>query len=86
MNVEEFVDAVWETDGVRISVWAPRNTEIETPYEFTRALDGGRTVKDLRRLRIDPCLGGLEYEIQDGDFDTPNGKMKLTTLRDSYCE
>lgn len=86
MRVEEFVDELWETDGVRISVWAPRDTEIDAPYEYTRALDGSRTVKDLRRLRIEPCLGSLEYEILDGDFETPNGKMKLNTLRDSYGE
>lgn len=86
MNTEEFVDAVWEIDGVRISVWAPRDTEIDTNYEYARALDGGRTVKDLRRLRIEPCLGDLEYEILDGDFEAPNGKMKLKTLRDSYGE
>lgn len=84
MNAEEFENAVWERDGVRIAVRAPRDTDIDTPYEYERALDGGRTVKDLRNLRIEPCLGDLEYDILDGDFETPNSRMKLRTLRDSY--
>lgn len=84
MKVEEFEDAVWERDGVRIAVRAPRDTDIGTPYEYERALDEGRTVKDLRNLRIEPCLGDLEYDILDGDFETPNGRMKLKTLRESY--
>lgn len=85
MNVEEFEDAIWETDGIRVSVRAPRDTEIAEPYEYERALDGGRTIKDLRNLRIESCLGKeLDYDILDGDFETPNGRMKLKTLRESY--
>ena len=84
MNAEEFEEAVWETDGVRIAVRAPRDTEIDAPYEYERALDEGRTVKDLRRLRLEPCLGNVDYDILDGDFVTPIGLMKLKTLSVSY--
>ena len=84
MDVEEFEEAVWETDGVRVAVRAPRNAEICNKYEYERALEGGKTVKDLRRLRIEPCLGDLEYEILDGDFETPNGRVRLKSIRESY--
>lgn len=86
MNVEEFEDAIWEIDGVRVAVRAEREREIEESYNYKRALEGEKTVKDLRRLRIEPCLGGIQYEILDGDFEPTNGRMKLKTLRDSYEE
>ena len=47
-------------------------------------LENGKTVTDLKRLRIEPCLENLEYELYDGSFDQPHGRTKLGTVRDSY--
>ncbi|GAB7494483.1 hypothetical protein [Bilophila wadsworthia] len=84
MDVESFEEAFWELEHIRIVVRADRDEEIANDYDFKRALENGKTVTDLKRLRIEPCLENLEYELYDGSFDQPHGRTKLGTVRDSY--
>ncbi|AMD89464.1 hypothetical protein [Desulfovibrio fairfieldensis] len=83
MKSWEFEDAFWETEGIQIVIRAPRNEDVPD-YSYERACSGNTTLAELRRGRLAALGEEFEYEIIDGDNETPNGKTKLSTIRDSY--
>ena len=84
MLVYELEDAIWETEGIQIVIRANRNEETELDYDYQRACPGNTTLAELRRGRLSDLGESYEYEVIDGDNETPNGRTKLSTIRDSY--
>uniref|UniRef100_B8J311 Uncharacterized protein n=1 Tax=Desulfovibrio desulfuricans (strain ATCC 27774 / DSM 6949 / MB) TaxID=525146 RepID=B8J311_DESDA len=84
MLVYELEDAIYETEGIQIIIRANRNEETELDYDYQRACSGNTTLSELRRGRLSDLGERYEYEVIDGDNDTPNGRTKLSTIRDSY--
>lgn len=82
-SVEEFEEEFERVEGLKIVVRASKKTQVPD-YEYQRALDGGKTISALKRGRVDPILGGIEYEILSGDLEPAGGKMKINTVKKTY--
>lgn len=83
MDIEEFESAVWEVEGIHITIRADTDTEVED-YNYERALAGTTSLKKWATSRIEPLLGDLEYVIYDGSLDEPHRRTSLRNVRDSY--
>lgn len=83
MRVYEFEDTIWKVEGIQIVIRAGRNQDAPN-YNYERACFGNTTLSEFRRGRLAELGEQYEYEIINGDNETPNGKTKLSTLRDSY--
>ncbi len=66
-----------------VTIRAPRNEEIGD-YNYKRAMDKGASLQKFKEDRLEPVLKGHEYEIIDGDHETPHGRTKLERVRNSY--
>ena len=86
MKVYELEDAILQAEGIQVFIRAPRNTVTDLSYSYERACPRGTTLAGLRRGRL-AAIGELyEYEVIDGNHETPNGKTKLSTIRESYSK
>jgi hypothetical protein len=83
VNVNEFEDAIWATEGVRVIVRARSNTEVED-YSYKRGAQDSWRVSQLVENRIQPKVGNREVIVLQGDGEQPHGRVILRTLRASY--
>lgn len=84
MKVYELEDAIWQAEGIQVIIRAPRNTDTDLTYSYERACPGSTTLGGLRRGRLGAIGELYEYEVIDGDNETPSGQTKLSRIRDSY--
>ena len=83
MNVKEFEDAVWATEGIRIAIRATANREVEN-YDYKQAAPHSWRTSELLQGRIRPLVGDLEVVVIQGNGEQPRGNVILRTLRASY--
>lgn len=87
MTVSDFENKVWDVDGIKIVVRAPRNADIGDYTYHVNALDENKTISQFKQLRIDPALKAtkFEYELLDGELKAIYGGRKLSGVRNSYA-
>lgn len=83
MTIREFESEFWDTEGIFIIVRGDPDDSVGN-YDYQRMLSGNSSISDLRSGRIEPLLGNYDYVILDGDLESPHGRTKLSTVRDSY--
>ncbi len=83
MNVKEFEDAVWATEGIRIVIRAGANGAFEN-YKYERAAPDSWSISRLLEKRIQQHASDLEVIVIQGNGEQPRGNVVLRTLRASY--
>lgn len=88
ITVRELEERILELEEVVIRVRAPHHTLVNDyagkDGTYERKAAGTTSVSDWLEQRIKPSLNGLECSVINGDYATPHGRTKLSTLRDSY--
>lgn len=84
MNTEEFEEAVWTIEKIRIVVRAPSTTVLKD-YSFKNAADESWRVTEWLEKRIAPRTEKYEIVVIQGDGEEPHGKVILRTLRAGYA-
>lgn len=83
MTVQEFEDAVWRVEGIRVVVRAHRSAQVGD-YKYTRGAQETWRVPQLIENRIQPKVGKREIVVMQGDGEQPHGRVILRTVRASY--
>ncbi|MBY0431372.1 MAG: hypothetical protein K2Q10_09250 [Rhodospirillales bacterium] len=83
MTVDEFEDAVYELEEIRIVVRISKNT-IVSDFKYERKAAANTSVTQWLEARIKPLLNGVQVAVVSGNGTTPHGRTKLETLRASY--
>ena len=81
MRARDFEEKFWDTEGIVIVLRCPENEEVGD-YDYERAAAGDTTLSELKRGRLSTLE--VSYVIHDGDAEVPNGRTKLSTIRNSY--
>lgn len=84
MKVYELEDCIYNIEKIQVVIRAPRNEETNLEYDYQRAAPGNTSLSELRRGRLSEIGAQYEYEVFDGDHETPNGRTNLSTIRNSY--
>lgn len=84
MKVNEFEDAVWAVDGIRVVLRANPETVVKS-YDKKNAADAGWRITEFISKRISPCIGDIAVVVIQGDGEEPNGNVILRTLRKGYA-
>lgn len=84
MSPVDLEDEVFEREGIRIIVRAPKATQLGD-FAYARKAAGGATVAHWLGQRIIPLLAGHEVVVVNGAGERPHGKTTLQKLRDSYA-
>ena len=83
ISVRDLEKRILELEEVVLTVRAPADTMVED-YCYERKAAGNSSVTDWLDGRVKPLIGGYEVAIVNGDYASPHGRTKLSTLRDSY--
>jgi hypothetical protein len=83
ITVEEWERKFFEKEDVRAVVRAGRN-ELVSDYTFERKASGNVNLTSFMNQRVLPTVGNFEVAIVDGNSNTPHGRTKIETLRNSY--
>lgn len=83
MNISAFETAVWEKEGVRIVIRANRNDGV-ADYDSINRAAANSTISSWLDNRVRPKINDREVTVIDGRGQIPNGKTKMSTLRNSY--
>ena len=83
ISVRDLEKRIFELEEVVITIRAPSDAKVED-YPYERKAAGNTSVTDWIEGRVKPLLGGYEASIINGDYSSPHGRTKLSTLRDSY--
>jgi hypothetical protein len=84
ISVLEFEKQVLEIEGIVIIVRAPRNKMVPS-YAWIKRCPDTSTVSTLNKNRFNKDLpGDPEITIISGNYNTPNPRTLLKTLRKSY--
>ena len=85
VSVREFERKVRELEEVTIVIRAPSSAMVDD-YDYEKKAAGTTSLTDWIDTRIKPRLGGLEFAVVNSEYvaDTPHGRTKMSTLRDSY--
>lgn len=85
VSVREFERKVRELEEVSITILAPSSVLVED-YIFQKKAASGASITEWMASRIRPALGSLEVAVITSDYvaQTPNGRTKMETLRNSY--
>ena len=81
MIAKEFEEQFWEIEGIVIVLRCDENEEVGG-YDYQRAAPGDMTLSELKRGRLADL--NVNYVIHDGEAERPNGRTKLSTIRNSY--
>lgn len=83
ISVRELEAKILELEEIVVVIRAPTSTNVND-YEYERKAAGSTSVTDYVDGRLKPCIGDLEFTIINGDHNSPHGRTKLNTLRESY--
>ena len=83
MRVDEFEEAVFKIEKIRIRVRAPVE-EVVGDYNYKNWASQTTSVSDWWKTRIAPRIGDHQGSIIDGNYLETHGNTKLSTLRNSY--
>lgn len=88
ITVRELEEKILELEEVVIRIRAP-HSEMVNDYSskdgpYVRKAAGSTSVTDWLEQRVKPCIGELEYSVISGEYTTPHGRTKLSTLRNGY--
>lgn len=83
MTIEQFEEAIWEVDGLRVVVRAKANVDIG---EYDRVNASNERWSVTQWLESDRLQGlqGHEIIVIGGNGEEPHGKTLLRTVRASY--
>lgn len=88
ITVRELEERILELEEVVVRIRAPHDALVNDyagkDGAYERKAAGTTSVSDWLEQRIKPSLNGFEYSIINGDYSTPHGRTKLSTLRNSY--
>lgn len=89
----EFEDRVRHVEGVGVRVWrepfAPYGSWDDfmlDEYPYSRAMPGGRTVAQLRRMRLDKGRPFFLFEVLRPDGSAAPGQTRLSTVRQLWSD
>lgn len=83
ITVRALEEKIFELEEVVVTIRAPSGQLVDD-YEYERKAAGTSSVTDWLDGRVKPLLGGHEVVVINGDYATPHGRTKMSTLRDSY--
>lgn len=83
MNINEFEDAVWAKENIRIVIRSRSNAQVQD-YRYSNAAQDTWRIGQLLEKRITPKIGNREVVVLQGNGEEPHGKVILRTLRASY--
>lgn len=83
ITVRALEEKIFELEEIVVTIRAPANTLVDN-YEFERKAAGTSSVSDWLEGRVRPLIDGNEVVVLNGDYTTPHGRTKLSTLRGSY--
>ena len=83
MRVDDFEDAVWAIDSIRVVVRARRSSPVGD-FNWDNAAPGTQRLTAYTNRRIQARVGALEFSVIDGHGGEPHGRMLLRTLRQTY--
>jgi hypothetical protein len=86
MQVKEFENTVWETEGIRIVIRAPEDQQVND-YDKDNAAPESWTLNEWLEKRVLPCLAdGTGVAVISGDGTRQVGQSKIKKVRNSYKE
>ena len=89
ITVRDLEAKIFDLEDIVVRIRASQDTPV-TDYVtmadevYVRKASGTTSITDWLDQRVRPCLNGLEVSVISGDYTTPHGRTKLSTLRDSY--
>lgn len=83
ITVRALEEKIFELEDIVVTIRAPSNETVED-YGYERKAAGNMSVTDWLEGRVKPLLGGKEIVVISGDYTSPHGRTKLSTLRDGY--
>ena len=83
MTVEEFEMAVWELEGVVITIRASPHENVEA-FDYVHQAYGNMTINQWLRVRIYPRIRNYQVRITDGSGRRPHGGTQLQTVMNTF--
>ena len=84
ISVRDFEEAIWNLEGIRLLVRAPKDTRLLNAYGFERSANRDWTLNKWIQTRVEPIMWDFEVTIVDGRGAIPRANSRLQTVRDSY--
>lgn len=83
MNVWQFEDAVWETDGLRVVIRAPGAAQVQD-FDWQNAADQNMSVTEYFRVRLNTRIAPYDAAIISGNGGVAHGRTRIRNVRGSY--
>jgi len=84
-TVQALESKILELEEIVVKIRASSDTQVGD-YNYERKAAGNATLTEWLEARIKPLVGDKEVVVINGDYVTPHGRTKLSTLRDSYSK
>lgn len=82
----ELENQVFDKEGIRVIIRAPRNTMFEE-YNFIKKAAANTSITDWYYNRLKPILGDeYDADIIDGHGVIPHGRTGIEKVRNSYAK
>jgi hypothetical protein len=85
MKVQQFEQAVFDMDEVRIVIRAETGSDLKD-YKFVRKASDNASVTEWLEQRIRPLIEDHEVVVIDGNGIQPHGRTRMEKVRASYTE
>ena len=83
MRVDEFEEAVFKIEKIRLRVRAPVE-EVVGDYDYKNWASQTTSLSNWWKTRIAPKIDGRQGSVIDGNYLEAHGNTLLSTLRSSY--
>ena len=83
VSTTELERQIFEKEEIKVVIRATRE-ETFPSYPYQRKMSQNATVTEWMDSRLKPLLGNTEFEIVRGDGNSPHGRSKMETVRNSY--
>jgi hypothetical protein len=83
MTIWELEKVIREREEILLFVRGPVAAKVGE-FHYERAAWGSMSITEWLQKRVYPCTGQYEVVVVDGHLNTPHGRTKLSTLRDTY--